>query len=134
MIDFNKFTQQAQSAIMASQEIMSRYQNNQLTPEHLLLAIIEDEKGLARKIFLKLEADISVIKEQAENAVAKKPKVMYSIDPNQLFISIDFKKLVDNAQEEANRLKDSYISIEHLLLAMASERNQDAGRMEPRQD
>ncbi|EKE03762.1 MAG: hypothetical protein ACD_20C00155G0001 [uncultured bacterium] len=123
MIDFNKLTQQTQNTIMAAQDVMLRYQNNQLNPEHLLLAMVEDEKGLANKIFNKLNTNIHTLKRQTEEVLAKNPKVAYAVNPNQLYITMDLKKLIDNAQEEATRLKDSYISTEHLLLAMSGARN-----------
>ncbi|MDD3012536.1 MAG: ATP-dependent chaperone ClpB [Candidatus Gastranaerophilales bacterium] len=129
MIDFNKFTQQAQNTIMIAQEIMARFQNNQLYPEHLLLAMLEDNKGFPNKVFNKLNANIPVMIKQTEEALAKKPKVTYSVDPGQLYISVEFKKLTDNAFEEASRLKDSYISLEHILLAISIDRNSDAGKI-----
>ena len=129
MIDFNKLTQQTQNTIMAAQDIMQRYQNNQLNPEHLLLAMIEDEKGLGNKIFSKLNVNIPAFKGQIEAILAKNPKVTYAVNPNQLYITMDFKKLIDNAQEEATRLKDNYISLEHILLAMSGARNTEYGKV-----
>jgi ATP-dependent Clp protease ATP-binding subunit ClpB len=123
MIDFNKFTQQAQNTVMNAQEIMQRFQNNQLAPEHLLLAIIEDEKNIGHIILQKLNIDLVNIKKEVEVELNKKPKVSFSSDSTQLYISMELKKLIDLAFEEAQRLKDTYISIEHILLAMTAERN-----------
>jgi ATP-dependent Clp protease ATP-binding subunit ClpB len=129
MIDFNKFTQQAQNTVMIAQEIMARYQNSQLYPEHLLLAMLEDNKGFPNKVFVKLKANIPVMIKQTEEALAKKPKVTHHVDPGQLFISVEFKKLVDTSFEEAERLKDSYISLEHILLAMTNDRNSETAKI-----
>lgn len=129
MIDFNRLTQQTQNAMMAAQEIMMRYQNNQLNPEHLLLALIEDERGLANIIFHKLNANIPLLKSQVEIILSRNPKVAYAINPAQLFITLEFKKMMDSAFEEATRFKDSYISIEHLLLAMSGARTTEYGRL-----
>lgn len=129
MIDFNKFTQQAQNTIMIAQEIMARYQNNQLYPEHILLAMLEDNKGFPNKVFNKLNANIPVMTKQTEESLAKRPKVAYAVDPGQLYISVELKKLTDGAQEEATRLKDSYVSLEHILLSMSSDRNSEAGKI-----
>lgn len=129
MIDFNKFTQQAQNTIMQAQTIMERFQNNQIAPEHLLLAMIEDEKGITRKIFNKLDVNIPQITADTEKTLAKYPKIAYQSSSGQVYITNDFNKLIDNAQEEANRLKDQFISIEHIILAMSSERNADYGRI-----
>ena len=129
MIDFNKFTQQAQNTVMNAQEIMQRYQNNQLMPEHFLLAIIEDEKNIGYTILQKLNVDLVNMKKEIEAELEKKPKVAYSTDTSQLYISMEFKKLVDLAFEEAQRLKDTYISIEHILLAMTTERSTFLGKL-----
>ncbi|MFH0702257.1 MAG: ATP-dependent chaperone ClpB [bacterium] len=127
MIDFNKLTQQTQNTIMAAQQIMMRYQNNQLAPEHLLLAMIGDTKGLSNKIFNKLNVNIPVMTKQVEEVLANKPKV--SNASGQIYITMELKRLIDNAEEEAKRLKDSFISLEHVLLAMSSERNTDCARI-----
>ena len=66
MIDFNKFTQQAQNTVMNAQEVMQRFQNNQLAPEHLLLAIIEDEKNIGHAILQKLNVDLVNMKKEVE--------------------------------------------------------------------
>jgi len=129
MIDFNKFTQQAQNTIMIAQEISSRFQNNQLYPEHLLLAMLEDNKGFPNKVFSKLNTNIPVMIKQTEETLAKKPKVTYAVNPGQIYISMEFKKLTDSAFEEASRLKDSYISLEHILLALCGDRNSEAGKI-----
>jgi len=129
MIDFNKFTQQTQNTVMIAQEIMSRYHNNQLDPEHILLAMLEDNKGFPNKVFGKLNANIPLMIKQTEEVLAQKPKVTYAVDPGQLYVSVEFKKLIDSASEEAGRLKDSYVSLEHLLIAMAGNRNSEAGKI-----
>ena len=98
---------------------MERFQNNQLAPEHLLLAMIEDNKGITRKIFNKLDVNIPQITADTEKILAKYPKIAYQSSSGQVYITNDFNKLIDNAQEEANRLKDQFISLDHILLAMA---------------
>ena len=77
MIDFNKLTHETQNSIMAAQEILGRYQNNQMTPEHMLLAMLEDKDGLTNKILTKLNRDISSIIAQTESVLAKYPKIAY---------------------------------------------------------
>ncbi|MEI8389618.1 MAG: ATP-dependent chaperone ClpB [bacterium] len=129
MIDFNKLTQQTQNLVMAAQNIMARFNNGQLLPEHLLLAMLEDEKGFSVTIFNKLKANIPLIKEQTEKVLALKPKLAYPPSPGQIYISMELKSLFDMAEEEAARLKDSYIDIGHVLLSMSSNRSADCGKI-----
>lgn len=129
MIDFNKLTQQTQNAVMAAQNIMMRFNNGQLLPEHLLLAMVEDEKGFPILILNKLNANIPLIKERVERILAEKPKIAYAQPGGQIYISMDFKRLFDMAEEEAARLKDSYIDLGHVLLAMTTDRSTDCGKI-----
>lgn len=129
MIDFNKLTQQTQNAVMAAQNIMMRFNNGQLLPEHLLLAMVEDEKGFPILILNKLNANIPLIKEKVERILAEKPKIAYTQPGGQIYISMDFKRLFDMAEEEAARLKDSYIDLGHVLLAMTTDRSTDCGKI-----
>jgi len=128
MIDFNKLTQQTQNTVMAAQNIMMRFNNGQLLPEHVLLAMIEDEKGFAVTVFNKLNVNISLIKEQTEKILAAKPKLAYPVQ-GQIYISMELKNLFDMAEEEAKRLKDSYIDLGHVLLSMSNNRSTDCGKI-----
>ena len=128
MIDFNKLTQQTQNTVMAAQNIMMRFNNGQLLPEHVLLAMIEDEKGFSVTVFNKLNANISLIKEQTEQLLANKPKLAYPVQ-GQIYISMELKNLFDMAEEEAKRLKDSYIDLGHVLLSMSNNRSTDCGKI-----
>ncbi|OGH97620.1 MAG: ATP-dependent chaperone ClpB [Candidatus Melainabacteria bacterium GWA2_34_9] len=127
-MDFNKLTQQTQNTVMAAQNIMMRFNNGQLLPEHLLLAMMEDEKGFSVTVFNKLNANISLIKEQTEQLLATKPKLAYPAQ-GQIYISMELKNLFDMAEEEAKRLKDSYIDLGHVLLSMSNNRSTDCGKI-----
>ena len=129
MIDFNKLTEQTRNTVIASQEVMNRYKNPQMLPEHLFIAMLEDEKGLVSDILKKLNVNIPIIKDQVERVLANKPKLTYEASTEQVYISLDTNKVFDRAEEEAKRLKDSYITLEHLLLAMADLRITDIGRI-----
>ncbi|OGI01319.1 MAG: ATP-dependent chaperone ClpB [Candidatus Melainabacteria bacterium GWF2_37_15] len=128
-MDFNKLTEQTRNTVIASQEVMNRYKNPQMLPEHLFIAMLEDEKGLVSDILKKLNVNIPIIKDQVERVLANKPKLTYEASTEQVYISLDTNKVFDRAEEEAKRLKDSYITLEHLLLAMADLRITDIGRI-----
>ncbi len=120
MIDMNKLTTHAQQAIANAQTILRRYEQNQLDNEHLLLALLEDERGLVRKILRQLNADISRMIPELESAIAKRPRAtVSSLEAGQVFVTPRFNTLMGEAAQEAERLKDQFISTEHLLLALS---------------
>lgn len=129
MIDFNKLTEQTQNTVMAAQEVMRRYKNPQILPEHLFLAMLEDEKGLVFDILKKLNSNILILKEQTEKILANKPKITYEAPEGQIYISIEFKQLFDKAGEEAKRLKDKYITLGHLFIVMSEDRTSEIGKL-----
>jgi ATP-dependent Clp protease ATP-binding subunit ClpB len=119
MINMDKLTTQAQDAFVDAQSVLKRFEQNQLDAEHLLLAIIENEKGLAAKIFKKLNTDLRSMKLELEALLAKRPRAtIHSLESGQVFVTPRLKKLLDEAMLEADRFTDSYVSTEHILLAM----------------
>ena len=129
MIDFNRLTQQTQNVVLEAQVLLPRYQNVQLDCEHLLLAMLEQENGLTVKILNALDIDISVLNEDVIKALQLKPKGSYTPDPNQFYITPNFQRLFISASKEAERLKDSYISLEHILIAMTNDRYSECGKI-----
>ena len=119
MIDLNKLTSQGQDAFVDAQSVLKRFEQNQLDNEHLLLAMLENDKGLVNRIFEKLNIDIRALKLDVEALLAKRPRAtVHSLESGQVFITPRLKKLIDEAGVEAERFKDSYISTEHILLAL----------------
>ncbi len=119
MIDMDKLTTQAQDAFVDAQTILKRFEQNQLDAEHLLLAMLENDKGLVARIFQQLNVEKRDLKLDLEAALAKRPRAtIHSLESGQVFITPRLKKLLDEANGEAERLKDSYVSTEHILLAM----------------
>jgi len=129
MIDFNKLTEQTRNTVLSSQEVMTRYKNPQILPEHVFIAMLEDENGIIPEILRNLKVNQAQIKEQTEKILANKPKIAYEAPKDQVFISLDVKKMFDKAEEEAKRLGDSYITLGHLLLAMSEDRSTELGRL-----
>jgi ATP-dependent Clp protease ATP-binding subunit ClpB len=119
MIDMNRFTTQAQDAFIDAQNILKRYEQTQLDDELLLLAMLENDKGLVVKILSQLNVDVKASRGELETALGKRPRAtVASVESGQVYITPRLKKLMDEAAVEADRLKDQYISTEHLLLAM----------------
>lgn len=129
MIDLNRLTNQAQESFVEAQNILRRYEQNQMDNEHYLLALLEDEQGLVRKILTRLDADIPRMVGEVEASLAGKQRAtVSSLESGQVFITPRFKKLFDAAAKEAERFKDEFVSTEHVLLALV-ESDGDAGRI-----
>jgi ATP-dependent Clp protease ATP-binding subunit ClpB len=109
-MDFTKLTIKSQEAVAAAQELARRSGNPELYPEHLLLALLDQE--LPRE----LVPDADAVRAQAEAQLAAKPRIQGAQQqPN---VSAQFSKLLDRAFDEAKRMQDDYVSTEHLLLAL----------------
>ncbi len=122
MIDINKFTQKAQEALLEAQSIASRYNHQQVDTEHLLLAMLEQEDGLIYHLLEKIDKNPSIIKERLEAVLADMPKIMgTSGSVDQLYITARLNAILDKALKESQVMKDEYVSIEHIFLAMLSE-------------
>ena len=117
MIDFNKLTNQAQEIMFASQQLMAKFQNSQLEPVHILMAMLEAKDGIAYDYMQALKLDKQQVKDAVMSELNNLPRVEQPVNTQQLYLSQDTIKLLDIAQNEAEALKDSYISIEHILLA-----------------
>jgi ATP-dependent Clp protease ATP-binding subunit ClpB len=119
MIDMDKLTTQAQDAFVDAQSILKRFEQNQLDAEHILLALLENDKGLVARIFQQLNIDTRDLRQELEATLAKRTRAtVHALESGQVFITPRLKKLLDEAAGEAERLKDSYVSTEHILLAM----------------
>ena len=118
MIDFNRLTDYTKEIIYSAQQIMYRYHNSQLEPVHIMLAIAEDEEGIAKDYCRELKIDNDSFKHKIVNAISELPQIQSSNPNQQLYLSQLTNKLFDTAQEKADGFKDSFISIEHILMAM----------------
>ncbi|HET8556737.1 MAG TPA: AAA family ATPase, partial [Gaiellaceae bacterium] len=109
-MDFNKLTINSQQAIAAAQELARRSGNPELYPEHLLLALLDQE--LPRE----LVPDAEALRAQAEATLAQKPRIEGS--QQQPALSAALSKVLDRAFDEAKRMEDDYVAAQHLLLAL----------------
>jgi ATP-dependent Clp protease ATP-binding subunit ClpB len=109
-MDFNKLTIKAQEAVAAAQELARRDGNPELYPEHLLLALLDQE--LPRE----LVPDAEALRAQADATLAQKPRIEGSQQQPQ--VGTQFSKVLDRAFDEAKKLEDEYVAAQHLLLAL----------------
>ena len=130
MMRFDRFTERAQEAAQRSAEIIQRYGHNQIDTEHILLALIEQPDGLITQLLEILNVDAAALTERLDYILRTSPKAnIFGGGAGQIFITPRVKRIIDLANEEANRLKDEYISTEHIFLAILSERSTPAARL-----
>ncbi len=130
MMRFDRFTERAQEAAQRAAEIIQRYGHNQIDTEHILLALIEQPQGVIPQILDILKVDTNALTERLDYILRTSPKAnIFGGGAGQIFITPRVKRIIDLANEEANRLKDEYISTEHIFLAIMSERSTPAARL-----
>jgi len=130
MMRFDRFTERAQEAAQRAAEIIQRYGHNQIDTEHILLALIEQPQGVIPQILEYLKIDSTELTERLDYILRTSPKAnIFGGGAGQIFITPRVKRIIDLANEEANRLKDEYISTEHIFLAILSERSTPAARL-----
>ena len=119
-MDLNRFTEKAQGAVVSAQELARTQNHSQIEPEHLLLALLGQEGGIAPQIMRKLEVDPNLVRQRLEEELARMPQVHGAAA--QVYVSPRLQQVFNIATEEAGRLRDEYISTEHLLIGVADER------------
>jgi ATP-dependent Clp protease ATP-binding subunit ClpC len=130
MMRFDRFTERAQEAAQRAAEIIQRYGHNQIDTEHILLALIEQPGGVIPQILEALKINSQALAERLDQTLRMTPKAnIFGGGAGQIFITPRVKRIIDLANEEANRLKDEYISTEHIFLAIMSEKNTSAARI-----
>jgi len=122
-INFNKFTIKAQEAMQEAAEIAVNYSNQQIEPEHLLAAIIQNDESIAVSLIKKIGLNIDTLKIKVSALIDKLPKVSNTTSSNQ-FLSNALQKDLDEAVREAGKLRDDYISVEHILIALSGDKGE----------
>jgi ATP-dependent Clp protease ATP-binding subunit ClpB len=118
--NFNKLTVKAQEIVQNAIEIAQNYNNQVLEPEHLLASIVQEQGGVAESILQKTGGNINLIKIKVNELLERLPKVSGAGIGNQQMSNYT-SRLLDTASEEAKKLKDEFVSTEHLLLALSSD-------------
>ena len=121
----DKFTLRAQEAIQSAIELAERNTNQQVEPEHLLSAMLEQPEGIVRPILGKLGANLAVVLNDVQAAIARFPRVQ----GGQQYFSPRTNQAFTAAQKQADKMKDEFISTEHLLLALLDEKDGEAGKI-----
>jgi ATP-dependent Clp protease ATP-binding subunit ClpB len=118
-VDPNRLTQKSQEALHDAQTKALRYGHTEVDVEHLLLALLDQPDGLVARLLARMEVDVGALRRATEQALERRPRVSGS-GSGQASLSRALGLLLDDAEREATRLKDEYVSVEHLLLAMVA--------------
>src|SRR5690242_768115 len=114
----DRFTEKAQEALQEAAEMARASGNQAVEPEHLLLALIRQDEGVGRTLLERSGASVQALQPALVSAIERLPKVSGGAQP---YLSQGLSKILDQAEQEADRLKDEYISTEHLLLALSDQ-------------
>src|SRR5262245_28112773 len=123
-MNINKYTEKAREAVAAAVELATQQNNPQLEPEHLLVALVDQKDGIVPELLRKMDVDPALILREARELAKKLPSAFGGAQPG---MSPRFKLVTDQAQAEADRLKDDFVSTEHLFIAIADESGRSAG-------
>ncbi len=121
-MDLNNLTIKSQEALQAAQTKAIRYGHMEVDGEHLLLAMLEQSDGLVPRLLKRMEVPVEGIRERLEQELEKKPRVSGpGVESGKVYVTQRLNRLLIKAQEEAQRLKDEYVSVEHIFLTFIEE-------------
>ncbi|MFD8367714.1 ATP-dependent chaperone ClpB [Streptomyces hygroscopicus] len=121
-MDMNRLTEKSQEALQNAQTTAMRFGHTEVDGEHLLFALLDQPEGLIPRLVTQVGADPEAVRTMLETELARKPRVTGpGAAPGQVFLTQRLARVLDTAEQEAKRLKDEYVSVEHLVLALAEE-------------
>jgi len=121
-MNLNKLTEKAREALFAAKELAEHANHSQVEPEHLLAALVEQADGVVPEVLRKMNADPGRVAADARGALARRPQVYGGSEAG---LSPRLSAVLDMAQAEAARMKDEFVSTEHVLLALATDGARD---------
>jgi ATP-dependent Clp protease ATP-binding subunit ClpB len=130
-VDINSLTQKSQEALQEAQSIATRMGHTEVDGEHLLLALIDQADGLVPRLLDQAGADTAALRAELERELDRRPRLTGpGAAPGRVSVTPRLAQLLDAASREAKRLKDEYVSVEHLVMALAEEgKSTAAGRI-----
>ncbi|MFM1941716.1 MAG: hypothetical protein RI897_698 [Verrucomicrobiota bacterium] len=121
-MDLSKFTEKSQQALNEAQQVATRSQHQAVDVEHLLVALLQQEDGLVPRLFERAKTSPNLLLQKAEEALRKIPQVSgQGMAERGIYVTQRLNRTLVKAQDEARRLKDDYVSVEHLALALFDE-------------
>jgi ATP-dependent Clp protease ATP-binding subunit ClpC len=123
----DRFTEQAQEVLRESQEMVRQHRHTQWDVEHVFLAALSHKDGLARRLFEKLNVPVDQLGKRVADYLGRAPRAGY--DVVQIYTTPRIVRMLETANAEAERLKDEFVGVEHLLIAIADEREGESARL-----
>src|SRR5687768_7590340 len=120
-MDINKFTQKSQEALHDAQAKALMLGHTEVDAEHLVLAMIKQEQGLVGRLLAKMNINVPAFQTEIETELSKRATAAGGVEQGKTYITQRLNKFLIRADEEAKRLKDEYISVEHIFLSMIEE-------------
>jgi ATP-dependent Clp protease ATP-binding subunit ClpB len=121
-MDLNRLTQKSQEALHDAQTKALRFGHQEVDGEHLLLALLEQSDGLVPRLLVRAGADVDRLREDLEGELGKRPRVTGSgAESGKVYVTQRLNRVLETAEKEASRLKDEYVSVEHLVVALLEE-------------
>ncbi|MEA2402895.1 MAG: ATP-dependent Clp protease ATP-binding subunit ClpB, partial [Thermoleophilaceae bacterium] len=118
-MDPNRLTQKTQEALHDAQTKALRYGHTEVDADHLLLALLDQPEGLIPRLLVRADVDVSALRAAVEGEVERRPRVSGpGAAPGEVYVSRALSQVLEAAESEAQRLKDEYVSVEHVMLAM----------------
>jgi len=121
-MDLNRLTQKSQQAVQEAQTKALRYGHVEIDGEHLLLALLEQQDGLLPRLLVRMEVPVASLQGALEQSLERRPQVSGpGVEAGKMYVTQRLQKLFVQAEDEAKRLKDEYVSVEHITLALINE-------------
>src|SRR5581483_1192531 len=127
-MDFEKYTERARGFVQSAQSLAQREGHQQFSPDHLLKVLLDDPEGLAAGLIDRAGGNSRQALQAVEAALAKRPKVSGG-GAGQVYLDPALARIFDNAQKIAEKAGDSFVTVERLLLAIALDKESDAGKI-----
>ena len=127
-MNMQNFTQKSIEALTEAQKIALQNQNMQIEEEHLLQALVNQQNGFIPELFKKMNINVNMLKSELDNAIEAIPSVTGTgREPDKVYISNDVDKVLLSAEDEAKKMQDEYVSVEHILLGIINNPNAKIG-------
>ncbi|MEU1956091.1 ATP-dependent chaperone ClpB [Nocardia rhamnosiphila] len=121
-MDTGSLTEKSREALQEAQNVATRMGHTEVDGEHLLFALVDQQEGLVPRLLEHAGANVDALRADLERELSRRPKVSGpGATPGQVMITQRLAKLLDAAERESKRLKDSYVSVEHLVIALSEE-------------
>jgi ATP-dependent Clp protease ATP-binding subunit ClpB len=120
-MDLNRFTQKSRDALEGAQNLATRHGHTEVDAEHLLLALVEPDEGLTRRLFERMGVPADPFHKRLSDELQRRPKVSGGTEAGKVYITQRLQQLLVTAQDHAKQMSDEYVSVEHLLLAFLAE-------------